>query len=128
MALTKRTIWATLLVAGTATSVFSAQSNSLNWQKAGGFRTATLSVPGSGKTGFRILPVGVTPKEATIAAMESMPLGGLADTSLRDGYQSMINGVASSSSSAKTNAQAADVVLQTLQAQRESLSFRPQPL
>jgi flagellar hook-associated protein 1 len=57
-----------------------------------------------------------------IAAMESQPLTGLSSASLKDGYQSMINGVASSSASAKTNAQAADVVLQTLQAQRESLS------
>src|SRR5947208_8974344 len=69
MALAKRTIWAALLVAGTATSVFSAQSNSLNWQKAGGFRTATLSVPGSGKTGFRILP----PAETGINFTNTLP-------------------------------------------------------
>src|SRR5207253_10275315 len=43
-----------------ATSACSAQSNSLNWQKAGGVRVAALPVPASGKTGFRILPPAVT--------------------------------------------------------------------
>jgi enediyne biosynthesis protein E4 len=60
MAPGKRTICAALLAAVAATSAFSAQSNSLNWQKAGGFRAATLPVPTSGKTGFRILPPAVT--------------------------------------------------------------------
>jgi flagellar hook-associated protein 1 FlgK len=57
-----------------------------------------------------------------IAQLESQAIAGLDSVSLKDSYQSMINGVASASSAAKTNAQAADVVQQTLQAQREALS------
>src|SRR5438093_11133585 len=60
MALTNRTIWTALLVGGTATSAFSAQSNSFNWQKADGYRLATLPVPASGKPGCRLLPSAVT--------------------------------------------------------------------
>ena len=69
MALIKRTIWAALLAAVAASSAFSAQSNSLNWQKAGGYRFATLPVPGSGKTGFRILP----PAETGINFTNTLP-------------------------------------------------------
>src|SRR5580765_3461600 len=60
MALTKRTIWAALLIGGTAINALSAQTQSLNWQKAAGFRAAALSVPTSGKTGFSLLPSTVT--------------------------------------------------------------------
>jgi flagellar hook-associated protein 1 FlgK len=57
-----------------------------------------------------------------IAGLESKAIASLSGASLKDTYQAMINGVASASAGAKTNAEAADVVEQTLQAQRESLS------
>ena len=86
MALTKSTIWAASLTAGAAISSFSAQSNSLNWQQAGGFRAATLPVPASGKTGFRLLPPAVTginftntlPEERAIANANLMNGSGVA--------------------------------------------------
>jgi flagellar hook-associated protein 1 FlgK len=57
-----------------------------------------------------------------IAALESQPMPGLNGTSLKDGYQSMVNGVAAAASGAKTEAEASRVVRETLESQRESLS------
>ena len=57
-----------------------------------------------------------------IAALESQPVAALNGSSLKDTYQSMINGVATQTAAATTNAQATQVVMNTLQAQRESLS------
>ena len=57
-----------------------------------------------------------------IAALESQAMPGLNGTSLKDGYQSMVNGVAAAASGAKTEAEAARVVRETLESQRESLS------
>lgn len=57
-----------------------------------------------------------------IAALASQPVGALGGTSLNDAYQSMINGVASQAAAAKTNADAAQAVQSTLQAQRDALS------
>lgn len=57
-----------------------------------------------------------------IAAMESQPVTALNGTSLKDTYQAMIDGVASQTAAAKTNAQASQTVMNTLQAQRQTLS------
>lgn len=57
-----------------------------------------------------------------IAALESQPLASLGGASLKQTYQAMINGVATSAAAAKSNAEAATTIRQTLEAQRESLS------
>jgi flagellar hook-associated protein 1 FlgK len=57
-----------------------------------------------------------------IAAFESSPLASLKGSSLKDSYQSMINGVAAAAATAKTDAQAAKSVQDTLEAQRQALS------
>ena len=57
-----------------------------------------------------------------IAGLESAKLGSLNGTSLKDNYQSMINGVAASAAAAKTNTEATATVQQTLESQREALS------
>ncbi|MBC8108038.1 MAG: hypothetical protein H7Z14_15730, partial [Anaerolineae bacterium] len=57
-----------------------------------------------------------------IAALETKSIAALNGNSLKDDYESIVNGVATSASSAKNSAEAATVVQQTLQAQRESLS------
>ncbi|MCC7349999.1 MAG: flagellar hook-associated protein FlgK [Phycisphaerales bacterium] len=57
-----------------------------------------------------------------IADLEGKSLASLNNTSFKERYQAMINGVAVSAASAKTNAEAARVVSQTLQTQREALS------
>ncbi len=57
-----------------------------------------------------------------MAQLESATLTGLKGQSLKDSYQSMITQVAVASANAKTNADAATSVHQTLDAQREALS------
>ncbi len=57
-----------------------------------------------------------------IANLQSQPLTGLNGATLTDSYETMVNTVATSASGAQTNAQATQTVLDTLQAQRESLS------
>jgi flagellar hook-associated protein 1 FlgK len=57
-----------------------------------------------------------------VAALESQAMAGLKGASLKDHYQSMVNGVATAASGAKTEAEAARVVRETLESQRESLS------
>jgi flagellar hook-associated protein 1 FlgK len=57
-----------------------------------------------------------------IAALETKSLAAMSGVSLKDNYQSIVNGVATRASAAKTAAEGAAVVQQTLQAQRESLS------
>ncbi|MCC6424085.1 MAG: flagellar hook-associated protein FlgK [Phycisphaerales bacterium] len=58
----------------------------------------------------------------SIADLEGKSLASLSNTSFKERYQAMVNGVAVSAAAAKTNAEAASVVNQTLQSQRESLS------
>jgi flagellar hook-associated protein 1 FlgK len=57
-----------------------------------------------------------------IAAMESQPVATLGGQSLKDKYQSVVNQVATAAAAAKTDADATKGVVDTLQAQRESLS------
>lgn len=57
-----------------------------------------------------------------IAALESQPLSGLSGTSLKDGYQAMVNEVGVATNSSKTEAEASRVVKETLESQREALS------
>ena len=57
-----------------------------------------------------------------IAALESTALGALGGATLKDSYQTAINQIAAASSGAKTNAEAAAAVKETLEAQREALS------
>jgi flagellar hook-associated protein 1 FlgK len=57
-----------------------------------------------------------------IAALESQAVGSLGGASLKDSYQSMINEVGVATSTAKTEAEAASVVRETLASQREALS------
>jgi flagellar hook-associated protein 1 FlgK len=58
----------------------------------------------------------------SIAALESNALAGLNGASLKEAYQAAVNGIATQSAAAKTNAEATRVVRETLEAQRESLS------
>jgi flagellar hook-associated protein 1 FlgK len=57
-----------------------------------------------------------------IAGLESAAVDGLGGASMKDTYEAMVNGVATSSQSAKNNADAASTIRQTLEAQREALS------
>ncbi|MCC6238689.1 MAG: flagellar hook-associated protein FlgK [Phycisphaerales bacterium] len=57
-----------------------------------------------------------------IAQLEAKPLTSLGGASLSDKYQAMVNGTAVAAAAARTNADAATTVAQTLQAQREALS------
>jgi flagellar hook-associated protein 1 FlgK len=57
-----------------------------------------------------------------IAGLESARIGALKGASLKETYQSVVNGVAVESATAKNNAEATKVVQDTLSAQRESLS------
>jgi flagellar hook-associated protein 1 FlgK len=57
-----------------------------------------------------------------IAALESNKLPSLKNASLKENYQAIVNGVAVSAATAKTNAEATQTVQQTLEAQREGLS------
>ena len=57
-----------------------------------------------------------------IAALESTPLAALGGTTLKDAYQSTINQTAAAAAAAKTGAEAAAAVKETLEAQREALS------
>jgi flagellar hook-associated protein 1 FlgK len=57
-----------------------------------------------------------------IAGLESAAVEGLGGASMKDTYEAMVNGVATSSQSAKNNADAASTIRQTLEAQREALS------
>ena len=57
-----------------------------------------------------------------IAALESQPLTGLDGSSLKDKYQAVVNGIGVTVASARNDAEAAQGVLDTLQAQREALS------
>jgi flagellar hook-associated protein 1 FlgK len=57
-----------------------------------------------------------------IAGLESTSLDSLNGATLKQTYESMVNGVAIGAATAKTNADAASTIRQTLEAQRESLS------
>lgn len=57
-----------------------------------------------------------------IAALESTPLAVLGGSTLKDAYQTTVNQLASAASAAKTGAEAAAAVKETLEAQREALS------
>jgi flagellar hook-associated protein 1 FlgK len=57
-----------------------------------------------------------------IAALEDQSMTTLAGSSMKDAYQSMVNGVAVSVATAKNDAQAATAVKDTLESQREALS------
>jgi len=60
MGFERRSIWTALLAVGAVTGVLAAGGGSLAWQKGDGFRVAPLRIPTSGKTGFTLLPPGVT--------------------------------------------------------------------
>jgi flagellar hook-associated protein 1 len=57
-----------------------------------------------------------------IADLESSPLVGLNGASLKDAYETTVNTIATTAAGAKNDAQATQVVVDTLSAQRESLS------
>lgn len=57
-----------------------------------------------------------------IAGLESAAIASLKGASLKETYQATVNGIATQSAAAKTNAEATRVVRETLEAQRESLS------
>lgn len=57
-----------------------------------------------------------------IAALESQPIASLGGQNLNASYQSMINGIAVNSAAAKNNAQATQVVVNTLTTQQQALS------
>lgn len=66
--------------------------------------------------------VGDNQTARAIASLESMSIASLNGTSLKESYQSMVNTIAVAADAARTNAEAALAVQQTLEAQRESLS------
>ena len=57
-----------------------------------------------------------------IAGLESAALDSLDGANLKQTYESMVNGVSTSASAAKTSAEAAAIIRQTLESQREALS------
>ena len=57
-----------------------------------------------------------------IAALEGQPVASLKGASLKDSYQALVNGIATSTAAAKTNAEASKSITDTLQAQRDALS------
>ncbi|CAA9373715.1 MAG: Flagellar hook-associated protein FlgK [uncultured Phycisphaerae bacterium] len=57
-----------------------------------------------------------------IAALETQPVAAFGGQSLKERYEGAVSRIATSADAAKTNADAAQGVLETLQAQRESLS------
>jgi flagellar hook-associated protein 1 FlgK len=57
-----------------------------------------------------------------IASLQSQPLAGLNGQTLTDSYENMINTIATNAAGATTNAQATQSVVDTLNAQRQSLS------
>jgi flagellar hook-associated protein 1 FlgK len=57
-----------------------------------------------------------------IAALQEAPIGALNNQSLKDAYQSEVNGIASQVQGAKQDADAAAVVTETLAAQRDAVS------
>ncbi len=57
-----------------------------------------------------------------LAGLEELRVPALADQTLRSAYEVMVNGVAGKTNGARTDAEAAGVVRQTLEAQRQSLS------
>lgn len=57
-----------------------------------------------------------------IAAMETQPIAAFSGQSLKDKYEGIVTRVATASATAKTDADAAQGILETLQTQRESLS------
>lgn len=57
-----------------------------------------------------------------IAALEQMTISSLNGSSMKDGYQAMVNGVSVITNAAKSNAEASHVVQDTLFNQREALS------
>lgn len=57
-----------------------------------------------------------------IASLDTLALPTLSGLSLRQSYDTMVSSVSASTSAAKTTAEGTNVVLQTLEAQRESLS------
>lgn len=57
-----------------------------------------------------------------IAALESQPVASLNGSSLKESYQALVNGIATATAGAKTNAEASKNITDTLQAQRDSLS------
>ena len=66
--------------------------------------------------------VGDNQTALAIAALGSRPIPTLHGASLNDTYQSMINGISVTTATAKTNAQAAQAVQDTLQSQRNATS------
>jgi hypothetical protein len=77
---------AAVLVVASTTRILSANSSPLSWQNGGSFRVATLAIPPSGKTGFRLLPPAVTginftntlPEERAMANINLMNGSGVA--------------------------------------------------
>jgi flagellar hook-associated protein 1 FlgK len=57
-----------------------------------------------------------------IADLEQQSIRALDGSTLKDTYEAMVNGIATSAASAKTNADATSVVKETLETQREALS------
>jgi flagellar hook-associated protein 1 FlgK len=57
-----------------------------------------------------------------IAGLESAEMSSLGGASIKQAYETMVNGVSTSAAASKTNAEAAATIRQTLEAQREALS------
>jgi flagellar hook-associated protein 1 FlgK len=76
---------------------------------------AMIAASGNGDTGDN-------QTARAIANLESAALKSLGGVNLKETYQAMVNDTAVAAAAAKTNADAATAVQQTLQAQRESLS------
>jgi flagellar hook-associated protein 1 FlgK len=57
-----------------------------------------------------------------IAGLESQGLSSLGGASIKQNYEAMVNGIATSAAAARTSAEATATIRQTLAAQREALS------
>ncbi|MCS7034363.1 MAG: flagellar hook-associated protein FlgK, partial [Phycisphaerae bacterium] len=57
-----------------------------------------------------------------IARLESQPVASLHNSSLKDSYAAIVNGIASRAATAQSDADAANVIRETLLAQREAIS------
>ena len=78
-------------------------------------RPALLAAARNGETGDN-------QTARAIAALETLAVGSLGGTSLKDSHQGMINEIGVATNTAKTEAEATRVVRETLESQREALS------
>ena len=85
-------------------------------------RAAVEPLRGEGVAAAKNGAPGDNQTALAIAALEGQPIASLKGASLKDSYQSLVNKIATSTATAKTNAEASKSITETLQAQRDALS------